>query len=159
MVKHTTGNGKIHHLAMVKHTTGNGKTHHLAMVKHTTGNGKIHRLAMVKHTTSNGKIHHLAMVKHTTSNGKIHRLAMVKHPCIWIETDDPATRRTKTGKYPHVSRDRVSHNNLNLQDISQWYKTSKLLEISGQSSPVDEEEIKLKMDDGVTRFFTRFGGI
>ena len=27
-----------------------------------------------------------------------------------------------------------------------------------QSSPVDEEEIKIKMDDGVTRFFTRFGG-
>ena len=24
--------------------------------------------------------------------------------------------------------------------------------------PVDEEEIKIKMDDGVARFFTRFGG-
>ena len=24
---------------------------------------------------------------------------------------------------------------------------------------MDEEEIKIKMDDGVTRFFTRFGGI
>ena len=28
-----------------------------------------------------------------------------------------------------------------------------------QNSPVDEEEIKIKMDDGVARFFTRFGGI
>ena len=28
-----------------------------------------------------------------------------------------------------------------------------------QSSPVDEEEIKVKMDDGVAGFFTRFGGI
>ena len=28
-----------------------------------------------------------------------------------------------------------------------------------QSSPVDEEEIKIKMDDGVARFFTRFGVI
>ena len=27
-----------------------------------------------------------------------------------------------------------------------------------QSSPVDEEEIKIKMDHGVARFFTRFGG-
>ena len=27
-----------------------------------------------------------------------------------------------------------------------------------QSSPVDEEEIKIKMDDGVARFFTCFGG-
>ena len=26
-------------------------------------------------------------------------------------------------------------------------------------SPVDEEEIKIRMDDGVVRFFTRFGGI
>ena len=26
-----------------------------------------------------------------------------------------------------------------------------------QSSPVDEEKIKIKMDDGVARFFTRFG--
>ena len=29
---------------------------------------------------------------------------------------------------------------------------------SEQSSPMDEEEIKIKMDDGVARFFTRFGG-
>ena len=29
---------------------------------------------------------------------------------------------------------------------------------SEQSSPVDEEEIKIKMDDGVAGFFTRFGG-
>ena len=28
---------------------------------------------------------------------------------------------------------------------------------SEQSSPVDEEEIKIKMDGGVARFFTRFG--
>ena len=27
-----------------------------------------------------------------------------------------------------------------------------------QSSHVDEEEIKIKMDDGVSRFFSRFGG-
>ena len=27
-----------------------------------------------------------------------------------------------------------------------------------QSSPVDEEKTKIKMDDGVARFFTRFGG-
>ena len=27
-----------------------------------------------------------------------------------------------------------------------------------ESSPVDEEEIKIQMDDGVARFFTRFGG-
>ena len=27
------------------------------------------------------------------------------------------------------------------------------------SSPVDEEEIKIKMDDGIARYFTRFGGI
>ena len=27
-----------------------------------------------------------------------------------------------------------------------------------QSTPMDEEEIKIKMDDGVARFFTRFGG-
>ena len=27
-----------------------------------------------------------------------------------------------------------------------------------QSSPVDEEKIKIKMDDGVARFFTRFRG-
>ena len=27
-----------------------------------------------------------------------------------------------------------------------------------QSSPVDEEKIKIKMDDGVARFSTRFGG-
>ena len=26
------------------------------------------------------------------------------------------------------------------------------------SSPVDEEEIKIKMDDGIARYFTRFGG-
>ena len=29
---------------------------------------------------------------------------------------------------------------------------------SEQSSPVDEEKIKIKMDDSVTRFFTRFRG-
>ena len=29
---------------------------------------------------------------------------------------------------------------------------------SEQSSPVDEEKIKIKMDDGVAKFFTRFGG-
>ena len=28
-----------------------------------------------------------------------------------------------------------------------------------QNSPVDEEEIKIKMDDGIARFFTCFGGI
>ena len=27
-----------------------------------------------------------------------------------------------------------------------------------QSSPVDEEKTKIKMDDRVARFFTRFGG-
>ena len=30
---------------------------------------------------------------------------------------------------------------------------------SEQSSPVDEEEIKIKIDDGVARVFTQFGGI
>ena len=29
---------------------------------------------------------------------------------------------------------------------------------SEQSSPVAEEKMKIKMDDGVDRFFTRFGG-
>ena len=32
------------------------------------------------------------------------------------------------------------------------------LGVGGFKSPVDEEEIKIKMDDGVARFFTRFGG-
>ena len=30
--------------------------------------------------------------------------------------------------------------------------------LRAKSSHVDEEEIKIKMDDGVARFFTRFGG-
>ena len=30
--------------------------------------------------------------------------------------------------------------------------------LRAKSSTVDEEEIKIKMDDGVARFFTRFGG-
>ena len=30
--------------------------------------------------------------------------------------------------------------------------------LRAKSSPVDEEEIKIKMDDGVAGFFTRFGG-
>ena len=36
---------------------------------------------------------------------------------------------------------------------SDWLRAKRL------SSAVDEEEIKTKMDDGVARFFTRFGGI
>ena len=35
--------------------------------------------------------------------------------------------------------------------VSDWLRA--------ESSPVDKEEIKIKMDDGVARFFTRFGGI
>ena len=31
--------------------------------------------------------------------------------------------------------------------------------LEAESSPVDEEEIKIKMDDGLVRYFTRFGGI
>jgi len=31
--------------------------------------------------------------------------------------------------------------------------------LRAESSPVDEEEIKIKMDDGVARCLTRFGGI
>ena len=31
--------------------------------------------------------------------------------------------------------------------------------LRAESSPVDEEEIKIKMDDGVARYLTRFGGI
>ena len=31
--------------------------------------------------------------------------------------------------------------------------------LRAESSPVDEEEIKIKMDDGIARYFTRFGGI
>jgi len=34
--------------------------------------------------------------------------------------------------------------------VSDWLRA--------ESSPVDEEEIKIKMDDGVVRYFTRFGG-
>ena len=34
--------------------------------------------------------------------------------------------------------------------VSDWLKA--------ESSPVDEEEIKIKMDDGVVRYFTRFRG-
>ena len=30
--------------------------------------------------------------------------------------------------------------------------------LRAESPPVDEEEIKIKMDDGVARYFTRFGG-
>ena len=30
--------------------------------------------------------------------------------------------------------------------------------LRAESSPVDEEAIKIKMDDGVARFSTRFGG-
>ena len=30
--------------------------------------------------------------------------------------------------------------------------------LRAESSLVDEEEIKIKMDDGVARYFTRFGG-
>ena len=30
--------------------------------------------------------------------------------------------------------------------------------VDEQSSPVDEEKIKIKMDDGIASFFTRFGG-
>ena len=30
--------------------------------------------------------------------------------------------------------------------------------LRAKSSPVDEEEIKIKMDDGVARYFTRFRG-
>ena len=37
-------------------------------------------------------------------------------------------------------------------------RRSLLLNGWEQSSPVDEEKIKIKMDDGVARFFTRFGG-
>ena len=33
--------------------------------------------------------------------------------------------------------------------VSDWLRA--------ESSPVDEEEIKIKMDDGVARYFTRFG--
>ena len=31
--------------------------------------------------------------------------------------------------------------------------------LRAESSPVDEVEIKIKMEDGVARYFTRFGGI
>ena len=34
--------------------------------------------------------------------------------------------------------------------VSEW--------LSVESSPVDKEEIKIKMDDDVARYFTRFGG-
>ena len=34
--------------------------------------------------------------------------------------------------------------------VSDWLRA--------ESSPVDKEEIKIKMDDGVGRYFTRFGG-
>ena len=34
--------------------------------------------------------------------------------------------------------------------VSDWLRA--------ECSPVDEEEIKIKMDDRVARFFTRFGG-
>ena len=30
--------------------------------------------------------------------------------------------------------------------------------LRAESPPVDEEEIEIKMDDGVARYFTRFGG-
>ena len=30
--------------------------------------------------------------------------------------------------------------------------------LRAESSPVNEEKTKIKMDDGVARFFTRFGG-
>ena len=35
--------------------------------------------------------------------------------------------------------------------VSDWLKA--------ESYPLDEEEIKIKMDDGVAGYFTRFGGI
>ena len=42
-----------------------------------------------------------------------------------------------------------SHSSTNL--ASDWLRVD--------SSPVDQEEIKIKMDDGVARYFSRFGGI
>ena len=35
--------------------------------------------------------------------------------------------------------------------VSDWLRA--------ESSPVDQVEIKIKMEDGVARYFTRFGGI
>jgi len=39
-----------------------------------------------------------------------------------------------------------------------WEHSPYSTNIASQSSPVDEEKIKIKIDDGVARFFTRFGG-
>ena len=39
------------------------------------------------------------------------------------------------------------------------YSTNIASDWLAQSSPVDEEEMKIKMDVGVAGFFTRFGGI